>query len=122
MFGVVTAIFSVVIPSEARDLQFRRLTPAISQVLPSRVHSFDQGKSLRTRPRLYLFFANKSVVHVLEGLVIDQPVNVVLLCEAFDFTRLMLQRAVVDVSSYAGVEGQRAAGHDVDVITLLFSH
>ena len=46
IFNTFIFLFRIVIPSEARDLQFCPLAPAFSQVLPGRVHGLDQRESL----------------------------------------------------------------------------
>ena len=87
-----------------RDLHFELLTPSFGQVLPRRILCSDQRDSLSPSPRFDLLLASDGVAYLMEYLVINEPVNVVSLREALDFSALVLQGPPIDVICDSGVE------------------
>ncbi len=81
----------------------------------------NQREALRTIPTLDLFFAPDRVVHVLEGLEINQPINVVSLGEAVGLASFVLKSPAIDVVRNTRIQRARAARDDVDPVFVFFS-
>ena len=47
---------------------------------------------------------------------VDEAVDVVSLRESFDFAAFMLQNSSVKTVCHSGVQGERSACHDIDVV------
>ena len=71
---------------------FHRCSPVLGHIFPCRVVALDQSNTLCTRLALNLLLPGDRISDVLELLVINQPIDLVLLREPFDFSSLVLQR------------------------------
>jgi hypothetical protein len=74
----------------ARDLQFRSLSPALGQVLPCRVLRLNHRKAFSACPGLDLLLAGNGVSDLMKRFVVHEPIDVVSLGEAVDFTAFVL--------------------------------
>lgn len=102
--------------SGRRCIRLVDIRPVLSQVMPMRIHGFDQPNLLAVAPRLDFFFAIDCRVGIDEFLVIDQARQVVSAGEAVDQFVLVLEYAMWQVAGNARIENvrARAVGHDVD--------
>jgi hypothetical protein len=58
-------------------------------------------------------------MHIIEALVIYQPVAMILASKPFDLAPLMFQSSPIDAVRHADVKRSRAAAHDIDEILVI---
>src|ERR1700722_12582208 len=83
-----------------------------------RVHCFDEGDALRSRPSFDLLFAGDGVADVAKSFAIHELRDVVFLCEAGEAPCLMLEYASLQVVRYTGVKNSRRAREDICVVDM----
>src|SRR5690348_10265806 len=86
------------------------LSPLGSQVFPGTVGRGNQSHFFLAAPLVDLGLMSQRVVHVLEGLVINQPVDGISLCEAIGFCCLVLQYASHEKAGHTDVQSSAFAG------------
>jgi len=95
---------------------YASLVPTFAQVAPIGIHRGNQVQLLATDPSFDRFFPRDSGTHVGEAFVIEQSVNVVLLCESGNLFVPMLQDPGLEPAGYASVESTRLIGENINVI------
>ena len=88
------------------------------QVIPGRIHGFDQADPLLSAPGLDLLLAFDGAARVIVRLVIYQSLDAVLGREARNQPLSVPRDAAKDIIGNAGIEITRTAGQDVDVIQM----
>ena len=117
--------------SGARDLarsscEFRLVdvAPALRQILPVRIHGFNQFYLLAASPPFDFFFASYCSVRVHKALVVHKASEVVTTSESRSQFVLVLPRATRKIAGDSRVQHvrTRAIGHDVDVEAFSLPH
>jgi len=92
------------------------IAPILRQVLPTRIHRFDELDLLAPSPAFDFLFAGNSGIGIEESFVINEAGQVVSAGESEDEFLLVLPDAVRKIARDAGIEDGRfgAIGHDVD--------
>jgi len=97
--------------------------PVFSQILPSRIEAPNQPELLFPAPVLQLLLTYDRALHAFETFPIHESDRVVIVREAFEAVRFVLEHAAMEVVCHANVES--AAGtalEDVDVEAVLARH
>src|SRR5579863_478341 len=100
------------------------ITPVFGQVLPARIHRFDEFYLLAQPPGFDFLFAGNGGIGIEETFAVDEASQVVTPGESeYEFV-LVLPDAMQKISGYPYVQNSRAwvIGHDVDVELLGRAH
>ena len=88
--------------------------PILGEVLPARIHLFDQSNLLLPAPAFDLLFSPDGNFHVLVAFVIHQAMALVFLGEALDGVVFMLKNATREKTGDTRVKRPGPAGENVD--------
>ena len=88
--------------------------PILGQVLPARIHLFNQSQFLFSSPALQLLLATNRRLHLIINLVIDQAMNFVLFGESLNGIHFVLVNSTIKVARDAYIERAAAAGENVN--------
>jgi hypothetical protein len=96
--------------------------PAINEVVPVRIHCFDQLYLLAPQPSLDGLFSGDGRVSVGKCFVIDQFVDVIFLRKTLNQFVLMFIHSSSDVTGYSHIERTGPVYRDVNVVLVIFFH
>jgi hypothetical protein len=68
------------------------------------IERLDQRNLLRPPPALELLFAIDRLLNIVEGLPVQQTLDLILVREAFDTVEFVLKDALVQVACHADIE------------------
>ena len=97
-------------------LLFPSSLPSLTQIIPSRVHQFNQRDFLLSPPLLDFLFALDGNAHIGSRFKENQTVDVVSLCKTINQLMLMLVKTTLQIVGHADVEFSRFAGQQVNKV------
>ena len=98
------------------------VVPVFAQIKPLRIHRLDQHNLLFPAPTLELLFAIDCLVNLIVRLPIKKPLDIVVIREARNTVKLVLECPLVQVACHSDVECAGNAAHDVNTITSSSAH